>query len=350
MYGKACTRLMGVRQAYGKRLLMAGLFAVLAVGLTGCNEIIGASPNTKTIVEMRPSDKVQFKVEGPKNSLATWCEWTVEQRSGDNMIIIDDVLRGQNQFEFETKSGEGTNRKIIHCFVWQYGIWGEPGPMMQFNNWHIGWHILDSRSWEVRIHPDDTAPIFQGNYFIRDSTDVQLLNGYTEITGFLSITEDIMYTTPGNVTSLVGLGSLTTIGGSLRISDSALTDLSGLDNLIGVGGNVVVLDNSVLEHLTGLQNLKSVGGNMLVEGNKVLLDLFGLENISTIGGDLEINYNYALSSLDLNQLNRVEDDFIIYNNHTLCTLLAEELRDQVLSAGGIGGTISISGNKECTTP
>jgi hypothetical protein len=39
--------------------------------------------------------------------------------------------------------------------------------------------------------------------------------------------------------------------------------------------------------------------------------------------------------------------FFIRENIELCTSLAEELRDQVLSGGGIGGEIEIRDNKTC---
>jgi hypothetical protein len=46
-------------------------------------------------------------------------------------------------------------------------------------------------------------------------------------------------------------------------------------------------------------------------------------------------------------LESVDGNFTIQNNIDLCTSSAIALRDQVLSAGGIGGTIDISGNKVC---
>jgi hypothetical protein len=65
---------------------------------------------------------------------------------------------------------------------------------------------------------------------------------------------------------------------------------------------------------------------------------------------LDIEYNAVLTSLEMTGLQRVDEDFSIYSNLLLCTSLAEELMNQVLAGGGIGGDVSISNNKDCTTP
>jgi hypothetical protein len=60
--------------------------------------------------------------------------------------------------------------------------------------------------------------------------------------------------------------------------------------------------------------------------------------------------NPALTSLGMAGLQRVDGDFTIYNNPLLCTSLAEELMNQVLAAGGIGGVVTILNNKLCLAP
>ena len=68
--------------------------------------------------------------------------------------------------------------------------------------------------------------------------------------------------------------------------------------------------------------MEYVGGTLLILGSDSLTSLEGLENITFISEDLTIR-----------------------DNHQLCTSLAEALRDQVLDAGGIGGSIDIHDNK-----
>ena len=46
-------------------------------------------------------------------------------------------------------------------------------------------------------------------------------------------------------------------------------------------------------------------------------------------------------------LNSIGEDLTISNNAELCTNIAEELRDQVQANEGIGGEVSIYGNKDC---
>jgi hypothetical protein len=65
---------------------------------------------------------------------------------------------------------------------------------------------------------------------------------------------------------------------------------------------------------------------------------------------LYIEYNAVLTALEMAGLQRIDGDFSISSNVLLCTSLAEELMNQILAGGGIGGTRTISGNKECTTP
>ena len=88
----------------------------------------------------------------------------------------------------------------------------------------------------------------------------------------------------------------------------------------------------------------------MIESNKVLTNLSSLENITSVGGDLGISSNATLTFLGMAGLQRIDGNFSIHYNLLLCTSLAEELRDQVLAVGGIGGTRTIRDNKTCTTP
>ena len=101
--------------------------------------------------------------------------------------------------------------------------------------------------------------------------------------------------------------------------------------------------------MSGLENLTSVGG-LDIYYNAVLTSLSGLENLTSVGGWLGIVGNDALTSLGMTGLQRIDGDFNISSNLLLCTSLAEELMNQVLAGGGIGGTRTISDNKTCWTP
>jgi len=104
-----------------------------------------------------------------------------------------------------------------------------------------------------------------------------------------------------NISNLNGLIVLTSIGGSLRIGHSippsrALVNLTGLDNLTFIGGNLSFWSNDSLTTLTGLENLETIGGDFYLGysmyGNYYntpnLLSLNALTSLHQIGGSVYI--------------------------------------------------------------
>ena len=88
---------------------------------------------------------------------------------------------------------------------------------------------------------------------------------------------------------------MTFIGGSLHIGFSNVTDLSSLENVTSIGGNLQIRYNDALTDLSGLENVTSIGDYLIIRGNNELADLSGLENVTSIGGNLRIIDNPALS-------------------------------------------------------
>ena len=132
-------------------------------------------------------------------------------------------------------------------------------------------------------------------------------------------------------------GEAFTIGGSLLVFSSAVEDLSGLENLIGIGRSLEIRFNTRLTSLRGLEGLTSVGDSLsdtgirisplenpsnkslhVIEGlivtdNPVLASLQGLDSLQFVGGGLSLIFNEALTGLDhLGNLTRVRGsvDFI----------------------------------------
>ena len=108
--------------------------------------------------------------------------------------------------------------------------------------------------------------------------------------------------------TLYGLSVLTSFGGDLTILYTSLTNLSGLDNVTSFGGDILIGLNDSLKNLTGLGGLTSIEGNINIGywsyvtmdywlGNPLLKDLSGLDNLTFIGGDLGIYGNERLKSL-----------------------------------------------------
>ncbi len=360
-----------------ERWLVFGLLGlVLAFGLTGC--IISASPNPGTIIEMKPGDKVLFKVVGPVNTPTTRCLWTITRKNLDiyNFDLEDSyeiVSEGKNEFElvFNQDSKLSNKKNTITCAYQSFQLIIDPGIPYGF---YFGWATTDSREWEVRTNPNSTS-VITGDYIIENDSDLQLLKGYTTITGSLIVGPDIEsleglenLTTIGGdlgicrnkyikdltafesltsigslhicyddaLTSLDGLDRITSVKGDLYISDNAaLTDISSLGNMTSLGGALIIVNNSVLTNLSGLENITSVGGALNVSVNAALTNLSGLGNITSVGGWLNINDNAALTNLSgLENITSVGGDLVIYYNADLTSL------------SGLEGLTSVGGNVE----
>lgn len=100
---------------------------------------------------------------------------------------------------------------------------------------------------------------------------------------------------PSHVTSLVGLEGLEFIGGSLRVDRApALQSLAGLDNLIEIGGDVVltsVFEPSIASlSLAGVPALHTIHGGLVLYAHDRMVDLQGLESLARVGViDMEAN-------------------------------------------------------------
>ncbi len=129
------------------------------------------------------------------------------------------------------------------------------------------------------------------------------LSSLTGLDNLNSISGNLYIYNNWNLTSLTGLENLDTIGGDLTIIGTPLINLMGLDNLTSIGGYIVICGTALI-NLTGMSSLNHIGGGMIIGaidliggGNGLLTDLSGLENISSIGGDVDIGYNPSLTSL-----------------------------------------------------
>lgn len=129
--------------------------------------------------------------------------------------------------------------------------------------------------------------------------------------GGLSVIENI------DLTSLEGLQNLTTVKGSLFISNmDGLTDLTGLSGLAEING-LNIQNNANLTSLTGLGELLKEDFWLSINNNESLADLSGLQHVEKLSS-ININQNQSLTSLDgLNNLNHITGDISISNNPML---------------------------------
>ncbi len=145
------------------------------------------------------------------------------------------------------------------------------------------------------------------------------------------------------------LNNISRIGGVLSLGLKALASWSAFENLKAVGGIRVVttpgLTNFAFLGNRGIKRLSE----LTLFGNPSLTSLQGLEQITFVG-NLQVDRNDALVDLGLTGLNRVRDSFVIRDNTQLCNYRVTGLQDQVMSGGGVGGDVEISGNNDCSVP
>ncbi|MBE0662662.1 MAG: T9SS type A sorting domain-containing protein [Bacteroidales bacterium] len=180
----------------------------------------------------------------------------------------------------------------------------------------------------------------EGDVLIKgnDITSLNGLNILTSIGGYL-----ILGKYGGNpaLNSLTGLDNLISIGGDLKMYfNNALISLAGLENLTSIGGNFGIYSNNSLTSLTGLENLVSIGGNLNIGGqdfgNASLTSLTGLDNLISIGGNLFIRDNPELSDLTaLESLTFIPGDLIIIGNDSLTDCAIQNICDYLNAPNGV---------------
>ena len=173
-------------------------------------------------------------------------------------------------------------------------------------------------------HPNCTE--IEGDVQI-EGDEITNLNGLNVLTG---IGGRLRFYTCTALQDFTGLENLTTIGGDLIIyvwpsNTTSLTTLSGMNNLISVGGALEVTGTDVLINLSGLENLTTIGENIEIGGNEALSNLTGLNNLTSIGGDIWIGENTALTSLTgLENLTTIGGSLEIFDNDALTSLVGIE--------------------------
>ncbi len=215
----------------------------------------------------------------------------------------------------------------------------------------------DGNYWSPDILPMQYAviPSKEGYTFTPPSRTVTIIDFLLNQTTGINFTATRLcpelvwvgdYNTTDHEDSLEDLSGYTSVNGNLNIEETPLAYLEELECLTQVGGSLIIRINNSLTTLSGLDNMTSIGGYLLIRENNSLATLAGLDNITSVGGDLIIHYNNSIANLELDNLNRVDGYFTITSNISLHTSLADDLRSQVESGDGIGGSITICGNLE----
>ncbi len=145
---------------------------------------------------------------------------------------------------------------------------------------------------EDNTNNDFVGGILQGGISLRTQEEVDefVKKGYTGMTAALFLLEE---PTPANpledrdpIVDISGLSTLTSIGGDLRIEQTDISSLNGLNNVESIGGFMLLFGNPLLTSMQGFQSLGSV--DEILIANNGLTDLSGLEGITSLEGDLVI--------------------------------------------------------------
>ena len=140
------------------------------------------------------------------------------------------------------------------------------------------------------------------------------------------------------------MDNITSIGGDITISNIVSTNLSGLENLSSIGGELFIASNTALTSISVLSNLSSIGADLHIRSNAALTNLSGLENISSVGAGLRIINNAALTNLSgLENISSIGAGIQIFNNAALTTLSALD------NISSIGTSLSISSSDALTS-
>ena len=119
--------------------------------------------------------------------------------------------------------------------------------------------------------------------------------------------------------SSLSMQAQTTYSGNLIFNSQADLD-SFPSNYINVTGSVFI-QNSDITDLTPLNNIQSIGGDLIISGNSNLISFDGLNNLIGIGDDLTISSNANLNSISgLNNLTKVSGSFNIQFNSNLISI------------------------------
>ena len=177
-----------------------------------------------------------------------------------------------------------------------------------------------------------------GNYFFFTQTEVDSFQvnfpNCNQLEGDVIIGDDL-------VNNLNGLIHLSSIGGKLQIGEIpssmvALTNLTGLDSLVIIGGDLIISNILHLDNISALGSLTNVTGDLFIRHNPSLQNLSGLENLNSIGGWLYLEWNNSLESLaGLDNIASESIDILsIYRNHALSVCDVQSICEHLADPNG----------------
>jgi len=95
-----------------------------------------------------------------------------------------------------------------------------------------------------------------------------------------------------------------------------IINLTALQQLTEVGGDLVIIENESLTSLDGLENLTQIGGDVEVDQNPLITTLAPLSTIESVAGSLAIGEMIELTELlgEAAALTSIGTDLLLFGN------------------------------------
>lgn len=194
----------------------------------------------------------------------------------------------------------------------------------------------------------EALTMIQGDIYLEFAADKKVLEGIECLDGTLVpmgtignlsglenlqiITGNLVFVNEGPLAHANGLSALSMIGGELAVVvDSELEDFSGMENLKFIGGDIRV--SSGLKTMNGLQNVKHIGGSIfigtiMVQKVPSLISTKALSGLDELGGSLQL-YGTSVNSLEgFEQLEKIDGDLDLVFNPLLPTCIAKSFAEK----------------------
>ena len=177
------------------------------------------------------------------------------------------------------------------------------------------------RDWRPRICIDDSKKnTHKGNIKLHRQKDVEKikkkLKGKTYIDGNLII-GNLHDHNFSDIKDLTALEQITDVSGNVIISNvHEIVSLKSLSNLKFIGKSLEIIENEKLKDITSFKSLRYVDGDIQISRNRVLSNI-KFDIIQIIGNSLTVDCNYNLMSLGDFPFLEVVDHFIVSFNESL---------------------------------
>ena len=146
----------------------------------------------------------------------------------------------------------------------------------------------------------NTADIL-GDLTIKNTSNVDRIDDLTGLNKVVSVGGNLTIQDNTNLITLDGLQNITTINGALTIHNNNFQNLTDLEGIVQIG-RIAISNNSSLSNLNGLQNLTAIGTtntspSIYIDDNPNLSDISALAGLNSTLVQLSIQNNNSLVNL-----------------------------------------------------